>query len=309
MSTAGSIIAAVLMGASVARGSVLAEAVRTGASRVQAAFVSVGAGARPVGMGEAFTAVADDASAVTWNPGGLGQIHELRAVVAHDVAGADVGLSYAAVAIPAGPGTVGLGITALMFGSYDRRSDDGTKLGTDSVMDVAGTVSYGFANPGWLGGGGWSGLGVEVVQETAGGSLVGLSAGSVLPAGGGLTVAWAAQHVGPGRDGFSLPAVVKAGAAYALPGFGRIVADAGYPLVSRQPLVAAGVEIAPHRMFAVRAGYKWRGAQPGLRGLTGLTAGLGVRLGRLGIDYAYQPFGDLVTSHRFALVWGTGGAI
>ncbi|NMC43939.1 MAG: hypothetical protein GYA46_08465, partial [candidate division Zixibacteria bacterium] len=36
-----------------------------------AGFLRVGVGAKAMGLGEAFTAVADDASAVYWNPAGL----------------------------------------------------------------------------------------------------------------------------------------------------------------------------------------------------------------------------------------------
>lgn len=39
-----------------------------------AQFLKIGAGARAVGMGEAFVAVADDASAIWWNPAGIARI-------------------------------------------------------------------------------------------------------------------------------------------------------------------------------------------------------------------------------------------
>jgi hypothetical protein len=40
-----------------------------------AAFLKNGVGSRALGMGGAFTAIADDASAAYWNPAGLGKIH------------------------------------------------------------------------------------------------------------------------------------------------------------------------------------------------------------------------------------------
>ena len=40
-------------------------------SDIPAAFADIGYGARPMGMGGAFLAIADDANAVMWNPAGL----------------------------------------------------------------------------------------------------------------------------------------------------------------------------------------------------------------------------------------------
>ena len=37
-------------------------------------FLKIGVGARPVAMGEAFTALSDDISTVYWNQGGLGAL-------------------------------------------------------------------------------------------------------------------------------------------------------------------------------------------------------------------------------------------
>jgi hypothetical protein len=42
--------------------------------KVRSAFEDIGAGARPLGMGSAFSAVADDANTVYYNPAGLGQL-------------------------------------------------------------------------------------------------------------------------------------------------------------------------------------------------------------------------------------------
>jgi hypothetical protein len=42
-----------------------------GSSATGFTFMRIGVGARPVGMGGAYTAVADDANALFWNPAGL----------------------------------------------------------------------------------------------------------------------------------------------------------------------------------------------------------------------------------------------
>jgi long-subunit fatty acid transport protein len=44
----------------------------------------VGSGARALGMGNAFIAVADDATAASWNPGGLSQLESPEVSFAMD---------------------------------------------------------------------------------------------------------------------------------------------------------------------------------------------------------------------------------
>src|SRR5262245_62120250 len=94
------------------------------------AFVARGMAARPVGMGEAFTAVADDASAISWNPAGLARVARWQAVGMYDAAGEGLGISYAAAAVPVGTGTAGASVTALNWGTWDLRDATGFKTGS-----------------------------------------------------------------------------------------------------------------------------------------------------------------------------------
>ncbi|RMD98286.1 MAG: hypothetical protein D6814_07830, partial [Calditrichaeota bacterium] len=47
------------------------------------AFLDYGASARGIALGNAFAAIANDASAAYWNPAGLGQLNQLQLMLSH----------------------------------------------------------------------------------------------------------------------------------------------------------------------------------------------------------------------------------
>ena len=273
---------------------------------LRGAFLVQGVGARAVGMGEAFTAVADDASCLYWNPGGLGQLGGVNAVATHDALDAGIGISYLGVAAPVGRATFGASIASLNFGSYDVRNEEGVKERVASLSDMAISGGVGFRNPSWLGGRGWTGISAVAVSESAAGMLLGLGIGGLVPIDGGLTGGWAIRNLGSAQGGFGLPAEARAGLAWTAPGRIRVAADGGYGFVDRIPWAAVGTEVWAAPFLVLRAGYKWRSNITGLTGLTGVTGGVGFRIARFGLDYAYQPFGTLMVSHRVSLVYGVG---
>ena len=83
----------------------------TGDGGQAGAFLRMGVGARAIGMGGAFTGVADDASAVYWNPAGLVQIKNMETVGSYAVLSMDRRLSFFSVARNQPPlGTIATGI-------------------------------------------------------------------------------------------------------------------------------------------------------------------------------------------------------
>ena len=78
--------------------------------------------------------------------------------------------------------------------------------------------------------------------------------------------------------------------------------------------VNLGVEDVVLSLLALRAGYTLNLSDPGLDGLTGVTAGFGLAYRGIALDYAFLPSGDLGTAHRVSLTYRfiqpvvTGGA-
>jgi len=271
----------------------------------RAAFLARGMAARPVAMGEAFTAVADDASAISWNPGGLGLCRHAQGMVQYDDAGNGLSLVYGAVALPVARQIIGLSLTSLSYGNYEIRDAQGNLGGTRDARDLAVAFSIAIDNPQFLGG--TTGVAIVRVDEAAGGgALYGVSAGGILPIIPGLRAGWALLHFGTKKDGFSLPTSARAGIAWLLSPRLRVAAEGGYGMTDKSPRASLGAELLPVRAIALRMGYGYRGKDQSLGGMTGFGVGAGLRAGRFGLDYAYQPFGDLAVSHRFALLYGLG---
>ncbi len=86
-------------------------------------FLKIGVG-RCTGMGDAFVAVADDATAAYWNPAGLALVGGRQAIVNHVDWVADISHEYLAVVVPTGSGSFGVGITALSLGEFEETTID-----------------------------------------------------------------------------------------------------------------------------------------------------------------------------------------
>jgi hypothetical protein len=274
-----------------------------GPGTVRGAFLSRGTSPRAGGRGEAFAAVVDDPSAVEWNPAGLGQLETFGAVASWDGAGQGLGLSHLAVAAPVGLGTVGAAVTAMTYGSFTSYNELGDRLGSEGFMDLGVTAAWGLEVGRLMGQPAWGGVSAEFVRDAAGATMAGFGAGALLPLGSVLRVGAAVQHLGTTSGGFSLPGRVRVGAAARLGETLSAGVEGAYGLQDKLATMALGLEWSPVRLIAVRAGYRQPFRSQRIDGLTGLTAGLGVRWRSLGVDYAFQPYGDLAVSHRVGLTW------
>ena len=88
-------------------------------------FLSIPVGARAVGMGGAFVAAANDASAMYWNPAGIARLPQSEAIFTHSAWVADLDFNYGGVVVPvSGLGTVGLSFTSLTMADMERTTEE-----------------------------------------------------------------------------------------------------------------------------------------------------------------------------------------
>jgi hypothetical protein len=275
-------------------------------------FLRYGVGARALGMGEAFTAVSDDASALYWNPGGLGFTEGVQLLLMHNEFIQDIRQEYIGGAFPLGRHRLGVSINVATVSDIERRETAGPALGTFDAHDFAISLSWGTRATEDLS----LGLSGKVIYEKIDveelttyaadlGALyrlpMDLRAGAVVQNLGGK-----AKFI---QEKFNLPLRYGLGISYRPQEeilSGKIIAAADVAKPNDGDLkLHAGLEYGYADMVFPRLGY--------MSGYSDkdMTFGLGMKFKRaksrmpfdsLRIDYAYIPFGsDLGTSHRFSL--------
>ncbi|MBX3006927.1 MAG: PorV/PorQ family protein [Melioribacteraceae bacterium] len=109
-----------------------------------AKFLSIGIGPRANAMGAAYSSVADDASAMYWNPAGIARISEYQTAFTYTKMFADINVNYFGAVIPAGDlGVFGIGITALNIGDMEVTTEYYPE-GTGEIFN-AGSYAFGLS--------------------------------------------------------------------------------------------------------------------------------------------------------------------
>ncbi|MBA4378934.1 MAG: hypothetical protein C0395_09840 [Gemmatimonas sp.] len=278
---------------------------------------ATGAGNRALGLGGAFCAVADDASAAIWNPGGLGWI-ERKEVQATQTSLFGLGFNeqYAAVVVPDYRyGTASLVIRHFGVGGIESRDGRGVLLG-DDLRDSETEIGLGFGraiNPALSVGGvlkmqrhtladySGSGYGIDV-----GLLALPLSLAGVREDGAGLTFGAVVRNliepkIRLDQESVPDPAAFRSGLAY------RRDAGTGMALLASLDLektkhmdsrLHAGVQAELRNLFVLRLG----------SAAGNLTAGASVLWRDLGMDYQFEdnPLGRI---HRIGLAVAFGPVV
>ena len=112
-----------------------------------------------------------------------------------------------------------------------------------------------------------------------------------------------------GEYGFPFADDVKAPAAK--PSYGKVrpspAGAAKGKMVRAEPSEAARNDSVVRSGLFLRAGLNFKNYDD-LGVMGAVSAGFGVKLGAVGLDYAFVPYGDLGVTHRFTLVWSFGPA-
>ena len=284
-------------------------------------FLQIPVGARESALGGAFTAVADNADAVYYNPAGLGQLQNPEISFTHNSYVKDVSQQWFAVAYPYKSGTFGAGLNYLSVGAFDAYDAADNRTGSVSAYDMALYFSYGRRLPGdyKVFGSISYGASLKYIREgldTKSAAGVGVDLGFLIePHIKNLRFGLGVENVVSSRlkfidEGFTPPLKLKTGVSYRVaPGSPVIetllTVDFNLPNAGAN-YMAAGIESRFYKMLALRFGYSTFGDIS-----NGCNFGLGFDLSRyvgknIMVDYSFGSTYDLGDISKLGVSWKFG---
>lgn len=299
-----------------------------------AQFLEIGLGARSTGMGEAVTAVIDDASAVFWNPAGLADVQHMNLYTAYNTWPAGISIGGLSLAMKLGNiGTIGINTVYLMTDDMEITTIENPE-GTGEYFAIS-NYSLGLTYSRYLTDKVSVGVTTKLLHEgywDYSYSTWAIDLGTLYRTGfHGLNIAMSILHFGPEvkfsgdyidysdvKSYGSDPPEPKTFETYSLPvnfRFGismNLIDGKVNRLKTAMDLVHSnnnleqynlGLEYSLNRMIFVRSGYQFNTDEGGLAFGGGIKLGMGESL-NLRADYSYADMGILKAIHRFSIDFG-----
>lgn len=296
-----------------------------------AQFLEIGLGARSTGMGEAVTAVVDDASAVFWNPAGLADVQSISVYSAYNTWYAGISFGGLAAALKIGNlGTIALSSVYLMTDDMEITTIENPN-GTGEYFTIS-NLSLGLTYSRYLTDKVSIGVTTKLVQEAYWDysyTTWALDLGTMYRTGfHGLNIAMSILHFGPevkfsgdyidysdDKSYAAQPPEPKTFETYSLPvnfrfGISMDVFNSGmHRLKTAMDLVHPnnnleqynfGLEYSLRDLVFLRSGYRMNLDEGGLALGGGIRLDMGADL-KLCADYAFVDMGILKGTHRFSI--------
>ncbi|MFC1522468.1 PorV/PorQ family protein [Elusimicrobiota bacterium] len=271
-----------------------------------AGFLKLGVGGRAVAMGEAYSAVADDASALYWNTGALNHISSKTATFMHALYIESSYFDYLAYAQPINDvSAFGIGLQHLSAGSITKTDETGSNTGTFAPTDMAITLGYARMLRDFS-----IGIGAKFIQSkiidsaSAFAGDLGIMAPPLMD--DKLKFAFTATNIGSKMkfdvDEEDLPMAMRLGSSYRIKDEWISSLDIAFPK-DNAAYFAFGTEylfpVNDTWKMAARTGLNTR-TMSDVDGFSGISFGLGFIYQKLLMDYAFFPLGDIGTTHRIS---------
>ena len=283
-----------------------------------AQFLKFPVGARAAAMGESFAAVANDASALFWNPAGTGRFKDLEVHLSHVDYLADINYEFAGLVVPTRAGNLGFSVIMMSMGD-EPVTTPSDPTGSSGVTWSAGSFAIGVTYSRALSDRFSVGLTGKYIQDdvyNSSANTLAIDVGSLYDTGlRGLKIGMAMSNFGgkmklSGRDlnlagdvdlrtsSWPIPLNFRVGLSWEVllseSGTLLLAGDFNHPTDANERL-NFGAEYGFRKLLFVRGGYKFNYDEEAF------TFGAGLQLSKFSFDYAYRDFGILGNVPAFSL--------
>jgi hypothetical protein len=303
------LVAAVLLG-----GSATAAETNSSAGTSGFSFLKINVGARAVAMGGAFTGLADDESALYYNPAGLTGFEQQRFIGGYHHYFADMQSGIVGYITPiAYDHALGFYISYLNYGDFTKTDLDGNVLGDfgggDLLFGVAGAYSLSYD----LSVGGAVKFIYEKIDKFSATGLAVDMGVRYTTLRRRLVLGAAVQHLGfqmsaLGDEKDKLPLTFRGGVSARPRGLPILLSGDVIIPVDNDPVFAVGGEYYELKPLYIRLGWNSFGSNYRTGDSDDSWAGLGVGFGfdvkNFHISYAFAPGAELGESHRITFTGG-----
>ena len=269
------------------------------------AFLRLGYGVKALGMGSAFTAIANDGSALFWNPAGLSQLKQTELTGMYSILSMDRQQNFVSISFPIkNVATFGIGWLQYGISDIDKRDESGNPIGTFSDNEMA--VMFGLGSS--IGSNFSYGASVKYLDHTIDESK---SNGFGFDFGLLLHDIFHVFNIGAALQSFSsslnwddtdtkeeIPYVIKTGAGIKVPTF-PLTLSFDYEMVEESTAkYHFGAQFDLFKGLALRAGYNYEYFTAGCS----ITVPIGNS--QFEVDYAYDPMSTLdFSDHRIGVCY------
>ncbi len=242
-------------------------------------FLNYAASPRSLGMGRAYTAIADDAGATYWNPSGLSRILRADLLISYSSLEENTNFSFLSYAQPFyRQGTFALSMVSLRSSNYEKRTETMEKAGTAGLSETAFLLSHGMNLNRWCS----IGTTLKAVRQdidTYSSNGYGLDFGSMFRVGqrwqfGAMARNLVAPQLKLKSSSESLSRNYSVGAKW-IPKQRLTLSTDLNKAENSAPKINFGMEWRPVPLLSLRTGFN----------SSAITMGLGIQMGDWGFDY------------------------
>ncbi len=279
-------------------------------------FLLFGAGARSISLGGAYTAVSGDIFSSNRNPAGLADLDSIKLGFMHHTLAEDIKINYVSVGMPAFEKNH-YAAFSVNYGNYgeedvtiyaldpsnpwaDAKTNEKFK-GSDLTLQTSYSIKKGKK---FLFGISGKYISQKIYGYKA--AAIAIDFGMIIKLKNNIKVGAGIFNLGTklkfDQKSEPLPIQIKTGFTTNLFDKEFITLNGDIIYTKNEKLdYCLGTEINPLSLISFRCGYNSVNETD-----NGLVFGLGFKLDKLNIDYAYEPFGDFGNSHKFSIDYSFG---